>query len=178
MDKLGTNKERCLVGKDVAEVLGYPRPRNAILTDVDEEDKKQIAYHDLQTLGLNDFGTKGGWLINESGLYSLILRSDMPKVICGGNNMVKAKDIMKIKSYTEDQLLEIEYGLSNIELYLDQSKDIDLHKKVFIDRYIKKIPIGKLVDKYSISRTCLYGIVNRAKKAFEYNKEISIYKYK
>ena len=33
----------------------------------------------MQTLGLNDFGTKGGWLINESGFYSLILRSDMPK---------------------------------------------------------------------------------------------------
>lgn len=48
-------------------------------THVDDEDKKQIAYYDLQKLGLNDFGTKGGVLINESGFYSLILRSDMPK---------------------------------------------------------------------------------------------------
>ena len=70
--------EGWLVGKDVAEVLGYSNPSDALRTHVDEEDKKQIAYHDLQKLGLNDFGTKGGWIINESGLYSLILRSDMP----------------------------------------------------------------------------------------------------
>lgn len=47
-------------------------------THVDEEDKKQIAYYDLQKLGLNDFGTKGGVLINESGLYSLVLSSKLP----------------------------------------------------------------------------------------------------
>ena len=72
------NGEGWLVGKDIAEVLGYSNPSDALRTHVDEEDKKQIAYHDLQKLGLNDFGTKGGWIINESGLYSLILRSDMP----------------------------------------------------------------------------------------------------
>lgn len=72
------NGEGWLVGKDVAEVLGYSNQSDALRTHVDEEDKKQIAYHDLQKLGLNDFGTKGGWIINESGLYSLILRSDMP----------------------------------------------------------------------------------------------------
>ena len=73
------NGEGWLVGKDVVRVLGYSNPSDALKTHVDEEDKKQIAYRDLQTLGLNDFGTKGGWLINESGFYSLILRSDMPK---------------------------------------------------------------------------------------------------
>lgn len=68
-----------LVSKDVAEILGYKDTDYAIRTHVDEEDKKQIAYYDLQKLGLNDFGTKGGVLINESGFYSLILRSEMPK---------------------------------------------------------------------------------------------------
>ena len=67
-----------LVSKDVAEVLGYKNTRKALLDHVDEEDKKQIAYYDLQKLGLNDFGTKGGVLINESGLYSLVLRSKLP----------------------------------------------------------------------------------------------------
>ena len=73
------NGEGWLVGKDIAEVLGYSNSSDALRTHVDEEDKKQIAYYDLQKLGLNDFGTKGGVLINESGFYSLILRSDMPK---------------------------------------------------------------------------------------------------
>ena len=35
---------------------------------VDIEDKKQVAFHDLQNYGLNDFGTKGTHIINESGL--------------------------------------------------------------------------------------------------------------
>lgn len=67
-----------LVSKDVAEVLGYSNSSDALRTHVDEEDKKQIAYYDLQKLGLNDFGTKGGVLINESGLYSLVLSSKLP----------------------------------------------------------------------------------------------------
>lgn len=67
-----------LVGKDVTEILGYLNSSDALRTHVDEEDKKQIAYHDLKKIGLNDFGTKGGVLINESGLYSLVLRSKLP----------------------------------------------------------------------------------------------------
>ena len=43
--------EGWLVGKDVAEALGYSNPSDALRTHVDEEDKKQIAYHDLQKLG-------------------------------------------------------------------------------------------------------------------------------
>lgn len=92
--------------------------------------------------------------------------------------MIRVDDIIKNENYTEDQLLEIEYGLNNIELYLDQSKDIELHKKIFMDRYIKNISVEILTDKYNISRSCIYGLLKRAKKAFEYNKEISIYKYK
>lgn len=42
MDKLGINQERCLVGKDVAEVLGYARPTKAIQYHVDDEDKSEI----------------------------------------------------------------------------------------------------------------------------------------
>lgn len=37
---LEINREPWLVGKDVAEALGYAKPRNAIATHVDNEDKK------------------------------------------------------------------------------------------------------------------------------------------
>ena len=65
--------EPWFVGKDVAEALGYAKSRNAIAIHVDEEDK---------TLAL----IQGGWstgqqktvLINESGVYSLILSSKLP----------------------------------------------------------------------------------------------------
>ena len=63
--------EPWFVGKDVAEVLGYSNNRKAIGDHVDEEDK-----------GVNDSFTPGGTqqmiLINESGLYSLILSSHLP----------------------------------------------------------------------------------------------------
>ena len=58
------------VGKDVAEILGYTNPQKAIRDHVDEEDKTLN-----ESFTVN--GTKGV-LINESGLYSLILSSKLP----------------------------------------------------------------------------------------------------
>ena len=60
------------VGKDVAEILGYTNPQKAIRDHVDEEDKTLN-----ESFTVN--GTKGV-LINESGLYSLILSSKLPTV--------------------------------------------------------------------------------------------------
>ncbi len=58
------------VGKDVAEILGYTNPRKAIIDHVDEEDK-----------GVTKCDTLGGkqelTVINESGIYSLILFSKL-----------------------------------------------------------------------------------------------------
>ena len=61
-----------LVGKDVAVALGYAKPTDAIRKHVDSEDK-----------GISKTETPSGeqemLIINESGLYSLILSSKMPK---------------------------------------------------------------------------------------------------
>ena len=65
------NGEGWLVGKDVAEVLGYKNPRKALLDHVDEEDKGVTK---CDTLG----GSQEMTVINESGLYSLVLRSKLP----------------------------------------------------------------------------------------------------
>ena len=67
------NGEPWFVGKDVAVILGYSKPRNAITTHVDCEDKKVAPIQG--DLG----GTQQMIIINESGLYSLILSSKMPK---------------------------------------------------------------------------------------------------
>jgi len=60
------------VGKDVAQALGYNNPLKAIRDHVDEDDK-----------GVNVSFTPGGkqktTIINESGLYSLILSSKLPQ---------------------------------------------------------------------------------------------------
>lgn len=65
------NNEPWLVGKDIADILGYSNPQKAIRDHVDEEDK---TLNEMFTVN----GTMGV-LINESGLYSLILSSKMPK---------------------------------------------------------------------------------------------------
>ena len=61
------------VGKDVAEILGYERPVKAILDHVDEDDKDEVPIQD--SIGR----MQNTPVINESGLYSLILSSKMPK---------------------------------------------------------------------------------------------------
>ena len=65
------NGEPWFVGKDVASVLGYSNPRDAINKRVDDEDKG-VAKCD--TLG----GVQDLTIINESGLYSLVLSSKLP----------------------------------------------------------------------------------------------------
>ena len=64
--------ETFFVGKDVATALGYAKPQNALATHVDKDDKSTApiqgtAYETRVTL------------INESGLYSLILSSKLPQ---------------------------------------------------------------------------------------------------
>lgn len=65
------NGEPWLVGKDVAEALGYKNPQEAIRNHVDDDDK-----------GVSEILTPGGKqqapVINESGLYSLVLSSKLP----------------------------------------------------------------------------------------------------
>lgn len=65
------NDEPYFVGKDVAEILGYERADNAIRNHVDDEDKLT---HQISASGQNRNMT----IINESGLYSLILKSKLP----------------------------------------------------------------------------------------------------
>lgn len=66
------NNEPYFVGKDVADVLGYERSDNAIRSHVDDDDKLM---HQISASGQRRNMT----LINESGLYSLILSSKLPQ---------------------------------------------------------------------------------------------------
>ena len=64
--------EPWFVGKDVAVALGYKDTVNALKAHVDEEDK---AGWQITT----QFGNKKAVIINESGLYSLVLSSKLPQ---------------------------------------------------------------------------------------------------
>lgn len=68
---LNIDNEPWFVGRDVAEVLGYSNTRDAISKHVDEEDKG-VAKCDTPS------GAQQMTIINESGMYSLILSSKLP----------------------------------------------------------------------------------------------------
>lgn len=64
--------EPYFVGKDIADVLGYSNTRDALYKHVDEEDKDSVAIHDGKK------GNPNQVVINESGMYSLVLSSKLP----------------------------------------------------------------------------------------------------
>lgn len=64
--------EPWFVGREIAEILQYKEPHKAIVRHVDEEDRMK---HPIPTNG----GMQESWIINESGLYSLILSSELPE---------------------------------------------------------------------------------------------------
>lgn len=74
-------EEPWFAGKDVCTTLGYARPDNAVTDRVEEDDR---IYIDSEThpeikdkFDYRALGQRGGWLINESGLYSLIFGSKL-----------------------------------------------------------------------------------------------------
>lgn len=69
------NSEPWFVGKDVAEVLGYSNVKTAIPKHVDDEDRQILS---TQNGYLENMPNRGLTVINESGLYSLILSSKLP----------------------------------------------------------------------------------------------------
>lgn len=73
--------EPWFVGKDVAEILGYDNQNRDVIRHVDEEDRIMVnktQYQNGIELDYKILGQRGGWIINESGLYSLILSSQLP----------------------------------------------------------------------------------------------------
>lgn len=66
------NNEVWFIGKDVAEALGYGNPRQALASHVDVDDRNTV--QNLDAIGRKKEMT----IINESGLYSLVLSSKLP----------------------------------------------------------------------------------------------------
>lgn len=83
LDTILLNGEPWFIAKEVAQILEYTNPSKAIADHVDNEDCKILEYKALNDSLLaslwkgNDFSDKT--LINESGIYSLILRSNLEK---------------------------------------------------------------------------------------------------
>ena len=138
------------VAKDVAEILGYSNPRDAINKHVDEEDKG-VAKCD--TLG----GKQELTVINESGLYSLILSSKMP-------NAKKFKrwvtsevlpTIRKHGLYAMDEVLANPNILINalLELKAEREKNANLQAVVAVQSQ-QMIEMQPKVSYYDVVLNC------------------------
>lgn len=94
------NDEPWFVGKDVAEILGYSKARNAIATHVDDDDKKGAPIQG--DLG----GTQEMTVINESGVYALVFGSKLPsaKKFKHWVTSEVLPQIRKTRSYASPQL--------------------------------------------------------------------------
>ena len=99
---VGVNGEIWFVGKDAAEILKYARPADAIAAHVDSEDK-----------GVAKMPTPGGVqemvIINESGLYSLILSSKL-------ETAKKFQTLDNVRSFTSDtQIWQLFHSAATFE---------------------------------------------------------------
>ena len=75
------NGEPWFVGKYIASVLGYARPDNTVTERTEKDDRIYIdgkTHPEIKDkIDYKELGQRGGWLINESGVYSLIFGSKL-----------------------------------------------------------------------------------------------------
>lgn len=117
------------VGKDVAEILGYVDPNKAIAMHVDEEDK-------LNDKMASSLGQRGGWLINESGLYSLVLSSKLPSA-------------KRFKRWVTSEVLPVIRKTDNRVTDLENHMTIDYGQQTVLGDEVNKAVLDALGGKYS-----------------------------
>ena len=166
------NGQPWLVGADVATALGYKNPRKALADHIDPEDK-----------GVTKRDTPGGeqeiLIINESGLYSLILSSKMPKAKAfkhwvtsevlpairknGVYETVKAQQHIEQLEATNERLTAAIQAVSTAKEQLaevtDLRNDFIKHRDDYKARFIQaKANYGKICDSLRQAE----GLVQRA----------------
>lgn len=157
-----------LVGKDVAEALGYKNPGKAIIAHVDEDDKRlEMLSQGTDSQNGNVSPSSKTALINESGLYSLILSSKMPKAKAfkhwvtsevlpairknGVYETVKAQQHIEQLKATNERLTAAIQAVSTAKEQLaevtDLRNDFIKHRDDYKARFIQaKANYGKICD--------------------------------
>ena len=172
------NGEGWLVGKDVTKALGYVNTTDALTKHVDQEDKQLIQRSQFATL---EIPNRGLMVINESGFYSLILRSDMP-------NAKKFKrwvtsevlpQIRKTGAYSPNNQLTlsefkgqvmtlvndiVSAKINEVEGKCSEFYKINSAKKYDVSQYIKRrLGISKANDEYQQVKDRVFLLLNVTK---------------
>ena len=162
---LEINGQGWLVGKDTAESLGYNEPNKAIVRHVDEDDR--MKYPIIDNLGRK----QESWIVNESGLYSLILRSDMPKAKQFKRWVTSEvlPSIRKTGSYQSQQNLinglnkTIEQMQGTIEEYKSMCKITCSKKRNYTDYIKKALGIDKANSEFERVKARIFLILGVSK---------------
>ena len=140
---LEIENEPYFVGKDVAEILGYTNTRKALIDHVDEEDKTSNEM--LRVNGTNLT------LINESGLYSLILKSKLPQAKQFKRWVTNEvlPNIRKHGAYMTDEVLKEALTSPDflIKLATELKEEREKRKALEVENTIKTQQIGELKPK-------------------------------
>lgn len=182
------NGEPWLVGKDVAEALGYSNINKAIQMHVDEEDKKTLDFKGFSHFGSllwsgNDFSNK--IIINESGVYSLIMSSKLStaKKFKRWVTSEVLPSIRKHGAYMNDETLE--KALTNPDFLIKlatELKEEKEHRRQLEEKIDSDKPKVIFADAVSTAKTSILigdlaklikqnGVDIGQKRLFEYLRE-------
>lgn len=143
--------EPFFVGKDVAEILGYRDTSDALKRHVDEEDKLTRCFADS---GQN----REMYIVNESGLYSLILRSRLPKAM-QFKRWVTSEVLPSIRKYgiyaMEDLLENPDFAIAAFTRLKEERKK---REALEFTAAVQKQQIAELKPK-----ACYYDVVLKCK---------------
>lgn len=147
---LKIDDEPYFVGKDVANILGYSNTRKALQDHVDLEDKKDgVTIRD--SIGRNQKPT----VINESGLYSLILSSKMPNAK-KFKHWVTSEVLPAIRKHgaymTDEKAFDVVHNKNGLADLLQQAADQLKQKDIQIE---EMKPKAMLADAITASETSI-----------------------
>lgn len=158
------NNEPWFVGKDIAEVLGYVKERNAIAAHVEAEDKKVAPIQGV--LG----GKQAMTIINESGLYSLILSSKLPTAK-KFKHWVTSEVLPTIRKHgaymTDEKAFDVLHNAGGLADLLQQAAQQLKQKDIQIERMKPKALFAEAVE--SSKNSILIGELSKIIKANGYD---------
>ena len=178
------DNEPWFVGKDVAEALGYAKPTDAVRKRVDEEDR---GISKMETPS----GTQDMTVINESGMYSLILGSKLPSAKkfkhwvtsevlpslrkTGSYEMKNYSPEMKAILMHDEKIVKIDGRVTDLE----NNMVIDYGQQQTLKNEVNKVVVNALGGKESnaykeVSKKVFYEINHDIQEKFTVNSRNNV----